>query len=98
MRATFLLACCLLTFNGCGLTHTSKPEQQPPPPIKRVVVVEPIRCNVPETPVPAPARAQDADGQATEEHMLTGAYTQAVERLRAMWDCVNKHNKKADTK
>jgi hypothetical protein len=95
MRATFLLACCLLTCSACGLTRTSKPDQPPPPPIKRERVVEPIRCNVPETPVPAPARAQDADGQATEEHMLTGAYTQAVERLRAMWECVNKHNERS---
>lgn len=75
--------------------RTSKPEPLPTQPIKRERVVEPIRCNVPETPVPAPARAQDADGQATEEHALTGAYTQLAERLRAMWECVNRHNEKA---
>lgn len=96
MRRTYLLACCLLMFNGCALMRTSKPEQPPPQPIKRERVVEQIRCNVPDTPVPAPARATDADGQATEEHMLTGAYTQATERLRAMWECVNKHNAKAN--
>lgn len=74
---------------------TSKPAPPLPQPIKRERVVEPIRCNVPETPVPAPARAQDADGQATEEHRLTGDYTQAAERIRALWDCINKHNERA---
>ena len=95
MRAILLLACCLLTFNGCALMPTSKPEPPPPQPIKRERVVEPIRCNVPDAPVPAPARAQDADQQATEEHRLTGDYTQAAERIRALWDCINKHNERA---
>jgi hypothetical protein len=50
---------------------------------------------VPETPLPALARATDADGQATEEHRLTGDYTQAAERIRALWDCIHKHNARA---
>ena len=74
---------------------TSKPDPQPAQPIKRERVVEPIRCNVPDAPVPAPARATDADGQATEEHRLTGDYTQAAERIRALWDCIHKHNARA---
>lgn len=96
MRRTYLLACCLLMFSGCALKPTSKPEPPPPQPTKRVVVVKRINCPVPDAPVPAPARATDADGQATEEHMLTGAYTQMAERLRALWECVRKHNEKAE--
>ena len=95
MRAICLLACCLLTFNGCGLTHTSKPEQQPPQPIKRVVVVKKLQCNVPESPVPDPAVAQNVDQQTTEEQRMTGAFAQVATRLKALWECVNKHNKEA---
>lgn len=75
---------------------TSRPEPQQPQPIKRERVIEPIRCSVPDTPVPAPARAQDADAQAVEEQALTGAFTQASERIRALWECIWKHNERAE--
>mgnify|MGYP006992414011 FL=1 len=51
---------------------------------------------MPETPIPAPARAQDADAQAVEEQALTGAFTQASERIRALWECIWKHNERAE--
>lgn len=75
---------------------TSKPEPQQPQPTRREIRVERINCPVPETPIPAPARAQDADAQAVEEQALTGAFTQASERIRALWECIWKHNERAE--
>lgn len=95
MLRVWVLACLLLTCSACALTRTSKPEPLPPPPIKRVVIVEQVDCTVPEVPLPETPRAANAADATTEETALAADFAQAAQRVQALQQCIERHNENA---
>jgi len=95
MRAVLLVVFSLMLLSACGLTVPTKAEQPLPPPMKREVVVERIECPVPEAPLPDIPAAQTCDVALIEEQRLNGVVAQLGERIKGLWDCIHKHNKRA---
>lgn len=98
MRRVWLCVCILMMCAACETLGTNKPDPQPPPPIKREVRYETIRCEVPEVPVPEPARAANCADSTAEEQALTAAFTQAAKRIESLWGCIYRHNERARKK
>lgn len=97
MRAVLLAACILLTCASCGGNLFKKREQPPQPQTKLVIErkIERITCDVSETPVPSEASAANAADGLVEEGELLRLYKQVSARLEGVWQCIERHNKRA---
>lgn len=97
MRVALLVACILLMCVSCVVNPFKRQEQQPPPRTQLVtkLKIEPITCDVSETPVPSPAEAANAADGLVEEGELLRLYKQLATRLESVWLCLERHNKRA---
>lgn len=96
MRIIYPVALLLaLTLSGCELTGPKRQEQQSQQPMKRELVIQRIDCPVPEAPLPDLPTGETCDAALMEDSKLNAIIAQLGARIEGLWDCINRHNKRA---
>ena len=98
MRAVSLGVFILLMCASCEGNLFKKREQPQQPQTKLVTErkIERVACDVSETPVPSEASAANAADGLVEEGELLRLYKQVSARLEGVWQCIERHNKRAE--